>query len=426
MQRRQMMRRMLGLGGLGMASMATGLPTAFLRQPTAWAGDTLDPATAQYLIFSGRDSGDPFNANVPGTYKTGIVHADDPAMAKTDIMLGDVATTAAKLWSTLPQWVLDRTSFIHHATKTQVHGHLVKVLQLLGDSAKAESIPAFFAKQLAPVLGTIATPPVPVGQVNMTFAGRTLPQLKPTTLRELLVADDSPLGTLQAERDVALDRINEVLRDHGSTAQRKFLFDHAMARADVREMADGAASLLADVDDDSPSSQIRAAVALIKLNLTPVVAIALPFGSDNHNDKDLAREVDEHTSGIGYIAELMALLEAEGLQDRVTFASINVFGRTLANQGFKGRTHHSKHHVTMLTGSLVLPGVVGGLEKVGDDFEAMAFDSTTGMPSGSGDVSYEDGLPSMGKTLGAVLGIPSDALDTQILRGKVITAAVAS
>jgi hypothetical protein len=121
----------------------------------------------------------------------------------------------------------------------------------------------------------------------------------------------------------------------------------------------------------------------------------------------------------------MNLLEAHGLQDRVTFASINVFGRTLMRDGMKGRSHWSSHHVTMMTGKFVKPGVMGGVEREGDDYSAMPIDSNTGAATPDGDISYEDGLPSMAKTLGAVLGLPDAVLDEEVLKGKVIRAAVA-
>lgn len=429
MNRRSMLRNMLGVSSLGMASLATGLPAAFLRQPLAHAEDdedAIDPERAQYLILSGRDNGDPFNANVPGTYdKPSIIHANVPSMAGAALSLGAVSTTAASVWSTMPQWALDRTSFIHHATKTQVHGQLVKVLQLLGDSYRGETIPSIFAKHLRDTLGTVSTTPVPVGAVNLSFDGRTLPQLKPTTLRELLVADDSPLHDLQDLRDQTLDDMHVLLRDHGNLAQRRFMNAHANARADVRELAEGATDLLAGIEDDQPSAQISAAVALIKLKLTPVVAIALPFGSDNHADAGLAKEAAEYAAGVGHIAELMNLLQAQGLQDQVTFASINVFGRTLKSQGTKGRNHWSKHHVTMMIGKNVNPSVIGGLVADGDDYAASPIDSMTGMASDSGDIPYDEGLAAVGKTLGAALGLPDATLDVEVLRGKVITAALA-
>lgn len=428
--RRAMLRSMLGLSGAGLAALATGLPLGFLQQPLAHAGveddGSIDPENAQYLIFSARDSGDPFNANVPGTYGVpGVVHASDPAMQGASLSLGPVMTTAAAVWSTaMPQWALDRTSFIHAATKTQVHGHLIKVLQLLGDAYRQETIPSIFAKHLQGPLGTLGTTPVPVGAVNFSFDGRTLPQLKPTTLRELLIAEAGPLTDLQALRDETLDEMHSMLRLHGNTAQRKFLYEHANARADVRALAEGASDLLDGIEDDQPSAQIRAAVALIKLKLTPVVAISIPFGSDNHSDAGLVKETTEYTAGVGYIAELMNLLEAQGLEDNVTFASINVFGRTLKSQGTKGRNHWSKHHATMLIGRHVRPSVVGGLVGDGDDYAAGDIDSVSGMQTDGGDIPYDEGLASVGKTLGAALGMTDALLTEEVLRGKVIKAAI--
>ncbi len=429
MNRRSLLRNMLGVSGIGMASIATGLPMTFLRQPLAHAEDpedTVDPAQAQYLILSGRDAGDPFNANVPGTYgQAGIIHANNPDMQGAPLQMGTTTMTAAAVWSTMPQWALDRSTFIHHGTRTQVHGQLIKVLQLLGDSYRSETIPSIYAKHLRSALGTVSTTPVPVGAVNISFDGRTLPQLKPTTLRELLVADEGPLQNLQSLRDQTLDEMHVLLREYGNSAQRRFLNDHANARADVRDLAEGATNLLSAIEDDSPSAQIRAAVALIKLNLTPVVAISLPFGSDNHADANLVRESEEYAAGVARIAELMNLLESESLQDRVTFASINVFGRTLKNQGFKGRNHWAKHHATMMIGRHVNPGVIGGIVADGNDYAADGIDSMTGMATGSGDISYEEGLASVGKTLGAALGLSDATLDVEVLRGKVITAALA-
>jgi hypothetical protein len=426
MMHRRTLLRSLGLSGLGVASLATGLPLAFLRQPLAFAAgdDTVDPDRAQFLILSGRDKGDPFNANAPGTYVGAVVHAEDPSMAPTSITLGEVATTAAQVWSTLPQWVLDRSAFIHHATRTQVHGHLVKVLQLLGDTYRDETIASIFAKHLAPALGTIGTAPVPVGDVNLTYEGRALPRLLPQTLRELMLADESPLFDLQAVRDDTVDELHAILRTHGSASQRRFLDDHTKARNDVRALGESAADVLSLIAGNRTEDELHAAVAIVKLGLSPVVALEIPFGGDNHNDPGLALEIEQHGTGMAQLGLLMDLLQSQGLADRVTFASLNVFGRSLGGAALDGRTHHAPHHVTMLVGAHVRPAVIGGLAPDGDDFTARAFDAATGVPSEGGDVSYDDGLPSVGKTIGALLGLPDAVLDEEILTGKVIGAAI--
>src|SRR4051794_30487168 len=140
-----------GAGGLGLRALATGLPVgAFLRSPRTFGQDACaDKSKAQYLILSTSAAGDPVNANVPGTYDfPDIPHALDPRMAATPLKLGANTFTAAKVWSTLPQWVLDRTSFFHHATLTNNHPNLPKVMRLMGATYKQEMLPSLLAKHL--------------------------------------------------------------------------------------------------------------------------------------------------------------------------------------------------------------------------------------------------------------------------------------
>ena len=68
------------------------------------------------------------------------------------------------------------------------------------------------------------------------------------------------------------------------------------------------------------------------------------------------------------------------MQDRVTFATMNVFGRTLsaAKGNGSGRTHHGDHHVAVLIGKPFKGGVVGGVEAGGGDYRAMSIDAATG------------------------------------------------
>ena len=111
---------------------------------------------------------------------------------------------------------------------------------------------------------------------------------------------------------------------------------------------------------DSPTDQVIAAVALIKLKVAPVITIHLPFGSDNHNDSDLTVEAQETVDSIGVLGTLWSELTTAGLQDQVTFASLNVFGRTLKRNAGGGRNHNQNHHVMALFGKHVQGGVIGG------------------------------------------------------------------
>src|SRR6476619_2475252 len=134
---------LFGAGQLGLRALATGLPfAAFSRPRSVFADEAIacaDKAKAQYLIVSTSSAGDPVNANAPGTYDfPDIPHAADPRMAPTPISLGGRSYTAAQVWSTLPQWVLDRTVFFHHATLTNNHPNLPMFISHMGATAKSE------------------------------------------------------------------------------------------------------------------------------------------------------------------------------------------------------------------------------------------------------------------------------------------------
>src|SRR4029077_2854178 len=68
---------LFGAGCVGLRSLATGLPAWFLLDPSAALAAppapacTAPPDRAQFIVFSTSGTGDPLNANAPGTY-------DDP------------------------------------------------------------------------------------------------------------------------------------------------------------------------------------------------------------------------------------------------------------------------------------------------------------------------------------------------------------
>ncbi|HEY0709459.1 MAG TPA: DUF1501 domain-containing protein, partial [Polyangia bacterium] len=404
----------------------------FLARPSAVSaqdlGSCADPNRRQYLIVSTSGAGDPLNANVPGTYDfPDIAHAPDPKMAGTPMNLGGKMTTGAALWAALPQWVLDRTVFFHHATLTNNHANLGKVLGLMGATVRQEMLPSIIAKHLGPCFGSVQTDPVSAGAGDvLTIDGRSLPNVAPTGLRDLLTRPNTPLNRLQTLRDQSLDEIHKLLKQDGTQAQKRYLDSLAMSRAQARALGSDLLDMLAAIKNDAAEGQVTAAIALIKMNVSPVVAIRLAFGGDNHTDADLARsEVPQTELGIARIAQLMEGLKAAGLEDRVTFAMYNVFGRTLKKLGTAGRDHWASHHVTVMIGKYVKAGVIGGLEPKANDYYATGIDSGSGAAApGGGDIVFGETLSAMGKTLGAVVGLPSGLLDQYISGGKIVRAAV--
>ncbi len=424
---------LFGAGALGLRSLATGVPIGVLANPRRALADyadgtCFDQAKAQFLILSTSGQGDPLNANAPGSYADGVDHPDDEAMARTTFQLGGKSVDAAKPWSALPPTALGRACFFHHATLTNNHSNQPKVMRLMGNTKRQEMLASIFAKQLAPCLQTVQPEPVVVGAVNsnelLSFDGRTLPKLSPRALRDVLASKPGPLTDLRAARDRDLDRLNALFKEHGTNAQRRFLDRVALSREQARSIPEALLAGLSGIESDDVAGQIVAAAALIKMKVSPVVSIHIPFGGDNHRDPGLADESAETVAGVGAIGTLMQTLADFGLQDQVTFANINVFGRSLLKRG-EGRSHHADHHVAVLIGRGLRPGVVGGIERKGDDFVARPFDAATGEARAGGDVPFEEGMSAMAKTLGTALGVSPAALDENITGGKAVTAALA-
>lgn len=427
-----MMKTLFGTGGLGLKALATGLPVGFLMKPLAARAASamcVDKNKAQYLIVSASSAGDPLNANVPGTYDfSDIAHADDPRMAPTQMKLGTHSTIGAEVWSRLAQPTLDRTVFFHHATMTNNHANLAKVMRAMGVTAKQEMLPSLFAKHLASCFGTIQTDPVSAGAGDyLTIDGRSLPNVAPTGLRDLLARNEKSAFTrLEKTRDATVDEIHKLLKAEGTSAQRRFLDDLVISRGQARSLSSDLIGMLSAIINDGSAGQVIAAVALIKMNVSPVVAIRLSFGGDNHTDDGLLKsETPQTEASVGSINMLMTALAEAGLQDRVTFAAYNVFGRTLKKLGTKGRDHWGSHHATVMIGKNLKAGVIGGLEPKASDYYATPIDSKTGRGvPGGGDIPFSEGLSSMGKTLGAALGISREILDGNIQTGKIVTAAI--
>src|SRR5258707_902476 len=133
-RRNVLMSTLFGTGYVGLRALATGIPAGVLLRGSRALADTttcVDKSKAQFIILQTSSSGDPINANAPGTYATWgplatLSHAMGATMAKTALTINGQATTAALPWATpaagglMPQNVLDRTTFWHIMTNTPV------------------------------------------------------------------------------------------------------------------------------------------------------------------------------------------------------------------------------------------------------------------------------------------------------------------
>lgn len=421
-------RALLGAGLLGLRSLATGLPKEFfLEGPTARANDRTKP---DYLILATSQAGDPVNANCPGSYVPGANNNPDPRLAATTFRLGEHSVRAARCWGQLPAALRSRLTFFHHRTGGNAHPEYAKVMQgfgrIKGPAGNGqEHLASLLASEAAPLLRTIQTEPVALGRARVTYEGRALDNISAGELKELFAEPDDLGAQLKQLRDRDLDAMYAGLKRTGTLAQRKLLDRYAQGREQAARLGDQLSALLdrlpLEEEPGSAKDQALAAIALIQLNVAPVVTIHVPFGGDNHKDADLAVEAEQTLAAMESLTFLWDELRAAGLSDRTTVASINVFGRSLVRNAGGGRNHNAQHHCMFAFGPRVRPGIIGKVGRVGRDFGALAMQSESGQ-GGSGDVPASESMSAAVKSLGAALGLEPARLDRRVQGGKVIRA----
>ena len=441
MDRRDLLKSALAGSGLwALRAAAVGLPLAFVRNPTAFAADACapamltDPRAPDFLIMSLGPSGDPLNANCPGSYVTGVQNNANEAMTPTNFALGGYSTRAARPWSTLPAAMRSRMAFVHNRTGAIGHNQFMTVTRCFGavknaDGRGEESLPGAIALETAAALGTIQSEPVALSSAPVTVRGVPVQMFKPSGLLALFQPQTSAISNLSGLRDQTVDALSAQLRTSGTKAQKRFLDRYVAGRSQARALGDCLGTLLDELplvagQADGARDQVLTAIALFKLNVTPAVTITIPYGGDNHRDPELTNEMNQTVAGVQALDYLWTKISEYGMADRVTYASLNTFGRTLKTVG-EGRSHNQQHHVMTIIGRRVRGGVYGGVAQSGNDFAATAIDSVSGASRPTADIPADETLQGAAKTLSAAVGLASERIDTRINGGKVISAALA-
>jgi hypothetical protein len=173
-------------------------------------------------------------------------------------------------------------------------------------------------------------------------------------------------------------------------------------------------------------AQITGAIALIQMKVTPLLAINIPFGGDNHRDLGLKLEAAQTISGVAAIASLMKELASANLSDDVSFVSLNVFGRTLgpAAASLDGRKHNPNHQVSLAIGKPFRGGVIGGVGPVDPDYGALPIDPVTGKGDPSASLAPKESLGAFGRTVLAAVGVDPAKIPTLVTRGVIVPAAL--
>jgi hypothetical protein len=429
-RRNALLSTLFGAGYVGLRALATGLPVSLLLNPrrALAAGPTActTATKARYIIFATSGNGDPINANVPGTYEDPkIVHSTDPTMAPQTMSMGGQQYTAAAPWAGLPASLLAQTQFWHVMTNTPVHPKEPQVLELMGATQAGEMFPSVLSKALAPCLNTIQPQPISVGASNpsesLQFGGAALPTIPPTALKATLTNPAGPLSNLQPLRDQTLDALYDLYKNGASPAQQQYIDSLVTSQQQVRSINQSLLDNLTSITDNAQDSQILAAITLIQMNVSPVISIHIDFGGDNHRDIALAAETTQTVAGVASIASLMSQLQSAGLQDKVSFMSLNVFGRTIGPGNTDGRQHNPNHHVALAIGSNFKGGVYGAVTPVGSDYGATAMSSQTGAGGASGDIQPVDTLSAWAMTMLASVGADPTVLTSPVSTAKPIT-----
>lgn len=423
---------LLGSGFAGLRSIATGLPlslfTVGLPRGEALA---MEPGMRKFLVLSTSGAGDPWNANGPGTYGIdGVIANPNPGMEPTDFNLGDdVTTRAAAPWANLSPEIRARTCFVHHRTYQNAHPQFGNVLELVGSARGAtgsgsEQLASVLSSENSTALGTIQSEPISL-RGNVKFEGRVLQELRPQTLSSIFSIETGTALQLAQLREQTLDALHATLKARGTPAQKRWVDRFVISREQARSLDESLLSRFDAITGSGAQDQVSAAVALILMRVSPVVQIRIPFGGDNHQDTGLVREANETISGVARISQLFDSLRDAGIEDQVLFANLNVFGRTLGPRNNPGRDHNLNHHMMVISGAGVKPGVFGKIERVNRDFGAIDIDSVTGAGVESGDIPRDQSLEAVAKTLAVLSGVDRETTSVRIDGGKVIEAAVA-
>ncbi|MGH1486165.1 MAG: hypothetical protein ACRBCI_08080 [Cellvibrionaceae bacterium] len=434
-----------------------GVPTSFL------VSGKVHSQTAQinpkFTILAQSGQGESFACNGPGSFP---VNGNDPAqliahpntgelgnavlgniqgreftardfMESADIRLGEQTVKASRVWSGLPQGFLNNLTGFWHQTGTNAHPEFPAVRRLMGalrDDVirnNEEELASAIANDIGAGVGATTSKPILLDGGG-TFKGAPLAVFRPSNIKQLF-GGDSRINVnpdqFSALYTQTMDALYQNLKQNGTRAQRTFLDQHALSRNEAVAIGDDLGGLLASVDGDDFESQLKTAVALFRLKVTPVVCVRHEFSRDNHQDTTLEDEATRTLASLNALANYWNTLVDNGLSDQVNFATLDVFGRTPHRSTRNGgRDHFNQMTLGLAHGSDFKGGMIGGLQAImqrGNERPvATGINSQTG-GSNNADIPSGSTLAAYGKTLMKAAGIDDERLEVRVPSGKVIT-----
>lgn len=434
---------------------AIGVPASFLTSGHVHA----QAGSAKFTIIAQSSRGEAINCNAPGTFPANnndparlIDHASPNDLGNgtlgsiqgrnfnasdfaqdVNLQLGEQTVRAPRIWTGLPDGLLENLTGFWLQTGTNAHPEFPAVRALMGAlrddvvSNNSEELASAIAAEMAPILGTISTRPILLDGSG-TFRGSPLGQYSPDRLRDLFgsgggTIDPNQFGELYTQ---TIDALYGNLRQNGTRAQRVYLDQHAASRSEAISLGDSLGGLIENVEGNDFEAQLRTAVAMVQLRVTPVIAIEHAFSGDNHQDDQLSDETEETLQSLDALADYWDLIQAAGITDEVNFATLDVFGRTALRNGRGGRDHFGNMTFGLVHGTGFRGGIVGGLTEGTRRNETVPV--ATGINSETGGMDSPNipagaTLAAYGKTIMRAAGIPDDRLNIRVPTGTVVTGA---
>ena len=144
---------------------------------------------------------------------------------------------AALPWSTLPQALLDRMLFFHHARNGRAPGR-AEGAGAGRDSRQQRDVRLAARVAAGAGAGHGADEPIVLGPRNIgedvTYQGQPQPIFSPSTLAALLAPPTGPSGQLPQLRDNDLNRLNAWVKTQGNGAQAAFIDQYVQSQAQAR------------------------------------------------------------------------------------------------------------------------------------------------------------------------------------------------
>lgn len=199
---------------------------------------------------------------------------------------------------------------------------------------------------------------------------------------------------------------------------------HAKSRADAQLLGDQLGDLLTDINDNSVESEFKVACALASLNISSVVTVLNEYSGDNHGDTNLVDETVQTIRTLNTLNTYWDLVKSYGLEDRMLFTTLNVFGRTAGTNDRGGRDHDGSFTVGMIQGAGVNGGVYGDLVAGTRNKKPV---EVSGISLANGDqVSANETLSAYGKTIMTLAGCSEARVNARIPTSQVISDIIAT